>query len=355
MATGDSKDTVGYSTTFHEQRLALFDAHIANELNESEKEQVKQHLNSCQECQQLFSEFTRFHNQFETLRETKKLSLQRAQTYASQITHTVMTRLEQGKDGASEVSQTPMRSHTTTALIPFKRRTWSIWLRVITAIACLFLLTSLLVTVYHNVNTLTPTGKSGTARPLTMAWTTQQQYTLAKNNAGVFALKGIEITVAKEFRFYYAYKWSQKSTLSIVALSTQQGKDVTLSATMQPLGVVDGYSIGVIHVQYLDRVNQTIILHILSQARENVRWQLSPLKQIQTEPHPEGGGYYELSIEQKLLSEIVWSGSVPGGKSMTAFFTNKTSTHYLFLRLNYMGEVKVITKEEYLQLSGKQN
>jgi hypothetical protein len=179
-----------------------------------------------------------------------------------------------------------------------------------------------------------------------------------QNSAGVFALKEIEITTAKEFRFYYAFQSSRQGIIHASAISSLNAgqQPLTLHANILPLGTIDTISVGVIRVQYLDRVGQTITLNITSQEDGNMNWKLSPLKQLLAEPHPQGGGFYSLSVDQHLFPEIVWSGPRFGSTaySMVSLFENAAGTHYIFLEVDYAGKIVVITKEQCIQLVGEQ-
>ncbi|SRR5260370_40351749 len=194
-----------------------------------------------------------------------------------------------------------------------------------------------------------------------VVWMTQQPM-LVQNSTGVFALKEIEITTAKEFRFYYVFQSSHQETIHVAAVSSLNAgqQPVSLSATVLSLGAIDNYSIGVIRVQYLDRVGQTITLSITSPEEGSVRWQLTPLKQQLAEPHPEGGGYYGFPVDQQIFPAIIWSGprSGPAGPlqhSMVSLFKNAAGTRYIFLQVDYSGKIAVITKEQCIQLIGEQN
>ncbi|HXR64665.1 MAG TPA: hypothetical protein VN729_01995 [Ktedonobacteraceae bacterium] len=58
---------------------------------------------------------------------------------------------------------------------------------------------------------------------------------LVQKSAGVFALKEIEITTAKEFRFYYAFQSSHQGTIHVTAvssISTGQKSPLALFATV---------------------------------------------------------------------------------------------------------------------------
>ncbi len=88
------------------------------------------------------------------------------------------------------------------------------------------------------------------------------------------------------------------------------------------------------------------------------RWQLTPLKQRLAEPHPEGGGFYEFSIDQHLFPDVIWSGPWtgmvgPSQYSMISLFKNAAGTRYIFFEIDYAGKIMVITRERCIQLTGE--
>jgi hypothetical protein len=237
-----------------------------------------------------------------------------------------------------------------------RKRARSTNLRIGAAVSCFLLLAGLILTIRN-----APTS-SGKSEPPPLVWTTQQQPRLVQNSAGVFALKEIEVTTMKELRFYYAFHSSHHGTLHVAAVSSlmaDQQQPVTLSATVLSLGTIDEFSVGLIRVQYLDRVGQTIALSITSPQEGSVRWQLTPLKQLIAEPNPEREEYYSFPVDQHLFPAILWSGprsnhAGPSPGSMVSFFKNATGTHYIFLEVDYLGKVAVITREQCVELVGEQ-
>ena len=276
-----------------------------------------------------------------------------------------MARIEQGKNmgdhfTADRVRQAQTSFRTLSAYSPAslaRKRARFIYLSIAAAVFCVLLFAGLII-VIRNAST---SGNRQISVAPPVVWTTQQPM-LVQNSSGVFALKEIEITNTKEFRFYYAFKSSHQGTIHVTAvssLSTGQ-QPVPLSTTILSLGTIDDYSIGVIRVQYLDRVGQTIVLSITSLEEGSARWQVAPLKQLVAEPHPEGGGYYGFPIDQHLFPAIIWSGPRsglvgPSQHSMVSLFMNAAGTRYIFLQVDYSGKIAVITKEQCIQLFGKQN
>lgn len=362
MDTRNQGERAAHSAAFHERHLSLFDAYTTNELGEVERVQVEQNLQSCQECQHLFTEVTHLRSVLGTLSETENPSVPVQVSHSPQMLQAILERIEPEKNRAKHPTtirvrqtQTPFRSPGEySPAILAQKRTRSIYLGIGAALCCVLLLGGFMITLR---NTL-PSARNKTIAPQEV-WMTEQQSMLVQNNVGIFALKKIEIITRKEFHFYYAFQSSHQDTLHVVAISSQptgQEQPVTLSATVLPLGTIDGINVGVIRVQYLDRVGQTITLNITSPKEGDTRWQLTPLKQLEAEPHPEGGGFYGFPVDRHLFPKIIWSGpfSEPSEQSKISLFKNATGTRYIFLEVDYAGEVKVITREQCIQLFREQ-
>ena len=221
----------------------------------------------------------------------------------------------------------------------------------------LFLLIGLIITIYYALDTSTSFRNGQKSVPAPNVWTTQQPV-LVQNSAGVFALKEIEVISVKEFHFSYVFKSSHQGAIHVTAVSSVnggQGQSINLSATVLSLGRIDDFSVGVIRIQYLNRVGQTITLRITSSEEGTANWQLAPLKQLVAEPHPTGGAFYRFPVDQRIFPEIIWSGpwTETVGLSMVAFFKNAASTRYIFLQEDDTGKITVISREECIRLVGE--
>jgi hypothetical protein len=367
MDTRNQREPSAHSIAFHEEQLPLFDAYMTDELDEDERAQVEQHRQSCQECQQLFAGVAHLRHALGTLSETENPSVPaHARPHSSSMLQAVMARIEQGKnrgdhftvDHASQAQTSfrTLRANSPAALS--RKRVRSIYLSIAAAVFCVLLLGGLIITIR---NASTSSGNRQISVPAPFVWTTQQPM-LVQNSTGVFALKEIEVITAKELYFYYAFKSSHQGTIHVAAVSSLNAgqRPVPLSATVLSLGMIDDYSIGVIRVQYLNRVGQMIALSITSPKEGSVHWQVSPLKQLVAEPHPEGGTYYGFPIDQQIFPAIIWSGPRsglvgPSQHSMVSLFKNAAGTRYIYLQVNYSGKFAVITKEQCIQLIGEQN
>lgn len=357
MDTGNQGARVAHSTAFHERQLSLFDAYTTDELDEAERVQVEQDLHRCQECQRLFTEVTHLRSVLGTFAATENASVPAQVAHSPRMLQAVLERIGPEKNREKhpttiQVSQLQTPFHSPREYSPAalaQKRARSISLGIGAALCCVLLLGGLIIALRHSL----PSAGNRVVAPR-MPWTAQQQSMLAQNSAGIFALKEIEVTTKKEFRFYYAFQSSHQGAVHVVAISslrTGQEQPLTLSATVLPLGTIDGIAVGVIRVQYLDRVGQTITLTITSPQEGDTRWQLTPLRQQSTEPRPQGGDFYGVSVDQHLFPNIIWSGlfSIPPGRSMLSLFKNAAGTRSIFLEVDYAGDITVITREQCIQ------
>ena len=367
MNTRNQKETPAHSSAFHEDQLPLFDAYGTGELDGDEQVQVEQNLQHCQECQHLFAEVTHLRQRLETLSETET-SVVAAHTrlHLQPILQPIIARIEQGEDDrnhlrAERTKQAPIFSRQLSAHSPAlstQPQTKTTYLQLGAAVGCVILLAGLIITL---LNILPSSGKGSVSVPGIVAWVAQPPM-LVQNSAGVFALKEMEIITAKEFHFYYAFHSSRQVSIYATAISSlKTGQHpVSLHTTIWPLGTIDGISVGVIRVQYLDRTDQTITLNITSQQARGISWKFTPFKQLHPEPHPEGGGYYGFPVDQHLFPAIIWSGprtgpAGPSQNSTISLFQNPAGTHYIFLQVDYSGKIALITKAQCIQLVTKPN
>lgn len=353
MDTRNQRNTSAHSAAFHEQQLTLFDAYMTDELDAGERGQVEQSLISCQECKQLFTDVTHLRHALGTLSQSESLpTSEDVHSHSPQMVQAVMTSIEQRKESGNHFTADDEKQAQTFPRVPgvsitTRKRIRPMSLGIGAAVLCLILLVGFLIT-------LPPTSRKGPMSvPGFIPWTIQKQHLLVQNSTGVFALKEIEIITGKEFNFYYVFQSSHQGTIHVTAISSlnaAQAHPITLSATVLPLGTIDNFNVGVIRVQYLDRVNQTITLNITSSSEGSVNWQLTPLKQPTADPHSKGGAFYELAVDQHLFPQIIWFGPSSG----IAFFKNRAGTHYIFLQVDYFGKIEVITREKCIQLAGEQ-
>src|SRR5579862_1462953 len=146
------------------------------------------------------------------------------------------------------------------------------------------------------------------------AWKAQAAQTFAAGASGAFALKLIEIT-PQQFRFDYVFKSPAQQISSLqVAVSSSLPSHPTpvtqLATTVQTLGQIGSYTVGVIHVARRSQAGQIITLAITPVTQSGATgptWRLEPLKQVRQEP-PRTGGIMWLSTTG--LPEAQWSPPV---------------------------------------------
>lgn len=360
MDTSNQRKASVHSNDFHEECLSLFDAYATDELNKDERLHVERNVQECQECQRLLADIIHFRQGLQALSETdSSVVAAQARLYSQPLLQTVMASLEQEerqKKEARERVQTrisfPLRNMYNRAL---SDRTWrkSIYLSLSAAFCCLIVLAGLITMSRISL----PRGKGTNTMPTPLAWRNQQL--LIQNSAGVFAIKGTEIISGKEFRFYYAFKSSHHGTIHASAFSTPGAgqSSVSLHTTVLPVGTIDHVSVGIIRVQYMNHVGQTITLNITSPQEGKLSWQISPLKQQFPETNPERSRT-SLIVDQQLFPDVILSGQISpalGSPIRISLFRNPTGTQHLFIKEYYdTGKFEVITREQCIQLIGEQ-
>jgi len=194
----------------------------------------------------------------------------------------------------------------------------------------------------------------------------------ATGTAGAFAFKAIDIT-PQQFRFYYVFESSQQSphplSLSVTAsaeLPTKSATKDTLATTIQVLGQIGAYTVGVVHVGRGQNVAQTIILKVQPKtaagADVGAPWRLTPMQQLMPEPHANtarGGLATTLNGAPGALPEAQWFGEVMpqlvGYVKVIIPGQPVANRSYVFLRSDDPIVVTVITKAQYLAIAGAAN
>jgi hypothetical protein len=190
----------------------------------------------------------------------------------------------------------------------------------------------------------------------------------ASGPAGVIALRRIEI-MPPQFRIYFVFKPSSQAdaqahpiTLHITASSSLAAKPTTpavpLTATIQTLGQIGAYSIGVMHIQHLNRADQVVTVAITPSLPGAATWRLSPIHQLIVEPHAQTA-YGELVGFSDGLPEAQWSPPVQA--QLVSYvkviipgqpIADRT---YVFVRSDDPVNVQVISKAQYIALAGGEN
>jgi hypothetical protein len=347
----------------HEKNVPLLDAYSTHELEEGEQEEVELHLTACRECQRLLATIRHFRGLFTILAtddhrpdiDGETILVQRDHP-SSELADNVLNEI--AKNGGETMKQEPLpeilQEHPLTNRF-LRRRSRSSWLSLV-AILCAVLLTgSLLVTfTYLHQSSIGPT-----SIPPSLAWERYQGQFLAHNAEGIFSIKYIDIT-SQEFRFFYAVSSSnhRPPRVSVVSyLASNPGTSTRLVTTVQSLGQLGAFNVGVVHAHVLNRVGQIIALQITPsvESASTPTWRLAPLKQLLNNAFANWG----FPIEQAELPEVFWYGPVM--KEQVGFFKSTganqpgSRTLHIFLRLDDPVAVKIITQAEYLSIAGQQN
>jgi hypothetical protein len=198
----------------------------------------------------------------------------------------------------------------------------------------------------------------------------------ASGAAGAIALKWLDFT-PQQFRIYFVFKPSGQApppeppvTLQITASASLPVSPTTpavpLAATLQTLGQIGAYTIGVLHIgrfdhagQLVNRAGQIISMTITAPALVGAApWRLAPLHQLIVEPHAQTA-WGALGAYQDGLPEAQWSGPVQAqlvsyvkvvmpGQAVGA-------RRYVFVRSDGPVTVQVISQAQYLALAGGEN
>lgn len=354
-----------------EEVAELLDAYSTHELVGNEKNMVELHLASCHVCQMQLRELQHFRELLTSLRvNTQHSRVDGAMTSIfsappfSQLVDAVMNEIVKNEEATMKQAHLspPFQEHASTSLPSthsMRRRTWPRSIVFLIAALCVAILASTSLVTVYSLRQSPPNSPASVMQPL--IWKVQADQVSVQNSEGAFALKFMDFT-PKGFRFFYTvYALNHEGISSVRAysyLSSNPQAKISLAATVQSLGQLGASNIGVIHVQGLSRAHQIIALQILLFGRKTPAWQLAPLQQLITDPHP-NDSIASFSIEQIGHPEIVWYGPVMFEE--VAFFKQMASSHsasdssYIFVRIDDPYIVKVITKAQYLAIAGQQN
>ncbi|MEO6888715.1 MAG: hypothetical protein ABI456_05985 [Ktedonobacteraceae bacterium] len=198
----------------------------------------------------------------------------------------------------------------------------------------------------------------GKGSPRPTVWVLQPQQTLRQSPQGTFYLPFIRIT-PRELQFFYAFSAHKHGKLHVEAASTAASTSTAstpLATTLQPLGQIEEFSISVLHIAYLDRAGQFITLRITLPGESSPTWSLSPLQQIIKEPLPGDAFYAFPSQDPGAFPPIAME--LPLGKGRAGYVRKATSMlplsrrSYVFFQAADASQVRVLTKAEYLSLTG---
>jgi hypothetical protein len=350
-----------HSVDVHKAIFYLLDSYITDELEHDEREDVKQHIASCSKCRQQLIEIiqarkliTKLVNdgQYEMNKDVMPITNDHNASWLSDVVLAKINSNERGKQSMEQKQTVKVQQDRLRTKAFYRKRTWTLGFAIFAAVSFIALLIISLTGTFN----MTPRGN---AVPAPQVWTLQQGQTLVQNAGGTFALKYIEIT-SQEFRLFYALNSSYQGTLHVEAISylASAPKTIThLLATVQLLGQLSTFKIGVIHMPLLNQAKQIISLQITLLTKNTPSWHIAPLKQLINEPH--NGSRYSFSTDLKELPNITLYGPVM--QEQVAFFKDTSlkeptsSPSRIFLRLDDPTKVAIITQAEYLTIAGKQN
>ena len=224
--------------------------------------------------------------------------------------------------------------------------------------ACLLLVGIVAFVVFATTNSRSSTT---CACPAQGVWMYQYNQASLQHAHDEFSLKEIEIS-SQEFHFFYAYTFSHPGLPSVTTTSNLEGNSalpLQLETRVQPLGVLGNVNIGVIHARLVNRVNQSIELHISPPGDSTQHWKLAQLKQVINEPHPGESTYRFWDLHPLGIPTIAFY--VPITTGQVAYFRLVQPAHstshpvYLFLRMDHPTLVSLITKEQFLAIAGPGN
>jgi len=210
------------------------------------------------------------------------------------------------------------------------------------------------------------THQRGRSSPPPQLWQVQLNQTFVTGTEGAFAIKWIGIT-PQQFRFYFVFTTDHDRNLRVAASSLlpTQSSDATivipLLTTVQTLGQLGSYTVGVAQVERRSQVGQTITLAITPVALAGAdapTWRLSPMKQLRVETHVATSRSW-LTTNPNGLSEVEWSPSFMSQKvsyvKVIIAGQAVSDRSYVFVRSDDPVVVKVMSKADYLAIAGPAN
>ncbi len=346
-----------------EGMFELLDAYTTNELDRDSQEEVCEHLTDCHLCQERLAEIQHLRVLLASLSTDEQY--QREQAAGSnqsrwqnlRIADAVVSEIEgrERKSNKQKLHPNIFWRHSSPAIAdPRKNRLFSYTSLLIASLLVVVLAGTFFV-VQQNQPKMLPRQSGATPQPI--YWQIQPGQASAQNATGDFELEYITIT-QKEFRFFYAVQSNHQGLLHVKVFSYIQSSPNALTAlptTVQSLGQLGPWNVGVIHTTGLNRTHQIIRLQVFAPGERTITWQLEPLIQLRDDPR--GGIWTDLtSIKQAGHSTIYWYGPVM--QEQVAFFRYtalRKPPAYIFVRIADPTTVQIINKAQYLTIAGKQN
>lgn len=196
-------------------------------------------------------------------------------------------------------------------------------------------------------------------------WELQPGQAVATGAASTFALKWVEVT-PQQLRFYYVWLSTPHNQLQAAASVSYPTNTSVVSSpptSVQVLGQIGDYAVGVIHVDWAENVQQLIGLELTAVSASGVHvstWHLTPLEQL----HPDrlyhtGGGQMTMGVppNEEGLPEAVWLEVVEGAHLVSYVKIvipgqPVADRSYVFVNSDDPVTVTVISKAEYLSIAG---
>ncbi|HLZ58916.1 MAG TPA: zf-HC2 domain-containing protein [Ktedonosporobacter sp.] len=336
----------------HAEIIEMLDAYSTNELEPNHQALVEQHLAHCDECQQTLAQIQQFHKLFRANVPILSQHYTTTSVVAS-VSNAILAQVKQ-KNKKRGQKMPEKIAGTFHPHIFLKKWSWKITLSVA---VCFFALTTILVTTFWNS---TQSSNNG-GMPPPIIWQVQSEQTFARSSEGIFSVERIALT-SKEFHFFYVFKSSIQKDPKVDTLSlcpTCNRGPLRLTTTVQPLGQIGSFMVGVIHASFSNTVGQSISLQITLPEKKTVAWKLDILKQLglQGPIQPDGPGFF--NTEQNNVAPVTFVG--PVRRQLVAYFGSttpldgQTGASHVFLRLDDPITISVISQQDYLAIAGPEN
>lgn len=360
-------ETRSYPQEVCESMFELLDAYTTNELDRNSQEEVYEHLTDCHICQERLAEIQHVRVLFASLPTDEQYHREQAagsdqsRWQNLHIADAVVSEIERRERKGSKQKLHPniFWRHSSPAIAdPRKKRLFSSTSLLIASLLVVVLASTFFV-VQQNQSKTIP--RQPGAVPQSIYWQVQPGQTSVQNAAGDFELE-YGILNQKEFRFFYAMRANHQGLPHVKVSSYIQSSPnafIPLPATVQSLGQLGPWNVGVIHTTGLNRTHQIILLQIVAPGERTITWHLEPLIQLRDDSR--GGISTDLwrnpiNVNQVGYSTIYWYGPVM--QEQVAFFRYtalRKPPAYIFVRIADPSTVQIINKAQYLAIAGKQN
>ena len=197
-------------------------------------------------------------------------------------------------------------------------------------------------------------------------WQLQPGQLAATGTAGTFAVKWIQVT-PQQLQFYYLFLSTQHNRLQATARASHLANMTAasgLATTVQDLGQIRDYSVGVMHVAWAKNTRQFIGLQLTTVSPTGVRvgtWQLRPLEQLLSDRlYHTAAGMEAYPGAASSLPEADWVPVVAGVQVVSYVKIvlpgqPAADRSYVFVRSGDPAMVTTISKAEYLSIAGSAN